>query len=109
MTIFLKAVFGPFKRTVDKGYTPKTTEVIWSFIVIDEADGVRSSTLKFSVERRKFFTTSHSKTSDSLPENVDMFVPDKPMMYGKTITDILKSKLTEDDVALVTKLAMKAR
>lgn len=117
MTIFLRALWGPFGRT-ETGVRGHPYQIDWGFIGIREDNSVGHWTLRFDVEKRKFiaFTDPGLPTAKKLQSvqlgpivHPDAFVPDRPMVYGRTYIDLFRPRLSPEDIAVMTRAALAAR
>lgn len=107
MTVHLQALYGPFHRSLERTTGAGGEAVNWSFIGIREDGTVAHWTLALNIETRTFFVVvSQSRGLKPVPECAHLFVPDKPMVYGPTITAILKARLSPDDRAFATRAAL---
>lgn len=113
-TIFMRAVFGPFNRTENK----VKGEIDWYFNAISEANACVHYKLKFRGNARNFLAVFISSGADfmnggkrwgperSTEEDSDLFVPDKPMAYGRTVAEILTNSLPDAEKAYAVAFAM---
>lgn len=125
MTVFLRALYGPFGResneTWSVGRTHKfaATQVDWHFFGIREDDSVGRWTVRFKIKERKWVAFAAPINEEIKvggvwqkaqldPAYKDAFVPDKPMVYGRTYLDILKPRLSKEDIAFASRLAIEA-
>ncbi|MGD9915728.1 MAG: hypothetical protein AB7S80_16750, partial [Rhizobiaceae bacterium] len=91
----------------------------WSFFGIREDNRMGHWTLRYQPEKRKFITMmsgcgdqSERNTRFNVGgpvEHPDAFVPDKPMVYGRTLTDIMKARLSADDIGSCAALSLGSR
>lgn len=113
MTVFLRALHGPF------GPFDENEHVDWFFFGIREDNTVGRWAVRFQPLRRTFTIVNFQvgasvragKSWLELPKDVvhpDAFVPDGPMLYGETYLAILKPRLSKADIALATRLAIEA-
>lgn len=103
MTVFLRAVYGPFDRT-EFGH-PRTSAIDWHFFGVREDNSMGHWTLRFDVQKRKFvcfLSGCLSKQTRDALENPDAFVADRPMVHGKTYVEILRKRLSNADFASAT-------
>lgn len=104
MTVFLRALFGPFHRTAHRDH------IDWHFFGVRDDNSMGRWTLRFETETRKYkLVTYPMDDKPALPEHRDMFVPNKPQVYGATYVDILKKRLTGDDIAFLTRTSLNRR
>jgi hypothetical protein len=115
MTVFLRALYGPFHRKTDEVYTadgwllrgPRAID--WHFFGIRENNTVGRWSIRFDVEKRKFLVVNYPMgDKPALPDRLDAFVLDKPMVHGPTYLAILKAHLSKDDIAFASRLALEA-
>lgn len=112
MTVFLRALWGPFGRDTnalrrDGIIVVPATEVNWYFFGIREDDTMGRWCLRWKVSERKFTAFALEmppKAAD--PAFANAFVPDQPMIYGRTYLHILKSRLSPADLAMATALSI---
>lgn len=113
MTIFLRALYGPL------GPFDENTHVDWFFFGIREDNTMGRWTIRFKLMERKWIAFAASindevkvggvwQKAELDPAFKDAFVPDKPMVYGRTYLDILKPRLSKDDIAFASRLALEA-
>lgn len=125
MTVFLRALWGPFGRTAGTSLDQLTIYWIdWHFFGVREDESMGFWTLRFDVPKRKFSVSTHpsfptAKKVKNAPRvrrgapilgpvvHPDAFMPSKPMVYGRTHLDILRPRLTAEDVALMTRAALR--
>ena len=126
MTVFLRALYGPFGRSEDRvgqrGFNQPhgwVRHVDWHFIGIREDNSMGCWCVRFEVHKRKWsaFATPLTESirvggkpmkPEFDPAFADAFVPDKPMVYGPTYLAILKQRLSKDDIAYASRLAIDA-
>lgn len=125
MTIFLRALYGPFGRDTDEHWSVgktvrySATQVDWHFFGIREDNTVGRWTIRFKLMERKWIAFAASINDEVKvggvwqkggfdPAFKDAFVPDKPMVYGRTYLEILKPRLSKEDVAFASRLALEA-
>lgn len=124
MTIFLRALWGPFGRT-ETGVRGRPYQIDWGFIGIREDNSVGHWTLRFDPAQRKFtaFASPDLPTAAKLRRDArayrgvligpisdpDTYVPNRPMVYGRTYVDIFRPRLSPEDVAVMTRAALAAR
>jgi hypothetical protein len=108
MSVFLRALYGPFgeraKGTADH-------HIDWYFFGIREDNTMGRWALRFTVRTRSFETVVFpmSQAGPPLPELVDAFVPDKPMIHGRTYLDILKERLPRSGLARAVATALESK
>jgi len=126
MTVFLRALYGPFGPFEERpgrivvnpphGYV---AQVDWHFFGIRENNSVGRWAIRFEPPKRVWkcipmpvdetVRVGKSWTKAEIdPAFADAFVPDKPMVYGRTYLDILKARLSKDDIAFASRLAIEA-
>ncbi|MBN9235126.1 MULTISPECIES: hypothetical protein [Phyllobacteriaceae] len=126
MTVFLRALYGPFGRSEDRVGQAVVNpphgwvrQVDWHFFGIREDNSMGRWCVRFKVREREWSAFAlpmaeaikvGGKWEKPLldPAFVDAYVPDKPMLYGRTYLDILKPRLSKEDIAFAARLAMKA-
>lgn len=133
MTIFLRALWGPFGPHDDSGaeYDWKTEKapgvmtlvgssparvIDWHFFGIREDNTMGRWVVRFEIKERKWklITTPGMGHFPGMlnpsvhPDFIDAFVPDKPMIYGPTYLHTLKPLLRPSDIAYATRLAIEA-
>lgn len=108
MTVFLRAVygpFGPFEEHVGTG----AHIVDWHFFGIREDDAMGRWAVRFTARERRWKTVNFPiQSKPPLPELCRAFVPDRPMVHGGTYLDILKRRLRKSDIAFATRAAIEA-
>ena len=113
MTVFLRALWGPFHRETDMrvarfgGHVIPATQIDWHFFGIREDNTMGRWTLRFRLSDRKYQIINYpmsDKPAD--PALVDTFVPDQPMIHGPTYLAVLKQRLSADDIAFASRLAL---
>jgi hypothetical protein len=105
MTVFLRALYGPFGPFVEPGC------IDWHFFGIREDDTTGRWAVRFAVKERTWKLVNFPMTGWATGVEVvhpDAFVPDRPMLHGPTYLDILKPRFGKGGVALATRLAIKA-
>ena len=126
MTVFLRALYGPFgpfeERAGQLVVNPPHGYVLrvdWHFFGIREDNTIGRWCLRFKVREREWsaFATPVDEImrvgkvrakAETDPAFVDAFVPDKPMIYGRTYLDILKPRLSEEDIAYASRITIEA-
>lgn len=108
MTVFLRALWGPFAPTEGKDH--KGRFIDWHFFGIREDNRMGRWALRFRAADRKFRAEGLTlKDKPPVPELVDAFVPDKPMLHGENVTEILRRRISDADMARATALALRDR
>jgi hypothetical protein len=108
MTVFLRSLHGPFKRR-HNGEGRADEAVTWHFFGVRDDQSMGFWHLNYSVLKRTFAAASAKQTSGAPVTNPDLFIPDAPMLYGPTLTAILKSRLSPEDLAFAAAASLKAR
>lgn len=113
MTIFLRSLHGPFKRSTDEVRDKHgrllrgPLNVDWHFFGIREDDTMGQWILRFDIRKRKYLIVNLPMSGQpALPEFVNAFVPDRPMIHGRNYTAILRSRLSDDDVGFALGLTI---
>lgn len=105
MTIFLRALWGPFSPiewTAGSDYG-----VDWHFFGIREDNSTGRWGLRYCAPKRKFSVISFPmEEKPALEELRDCFVPRQPMLYAATTTDILRNALPPAELARATALSL---
>ncbi|ESW92964.1 hypothetical protein NKL07_22125 [Mesorhizobium sp. C280B] len=104
MTVFLRVLYGPFART-ELGLTGKVYAIDWCFFGVREDNSMGHWTLRYKVAERKFVCFLSGCAEQQIgraPENPNAFVPDKPMVFGKTLAEIMRKRLSNADFASAT-------
>lgn len=109
MTVFLRALYGPFGPHDGFMVGSVPINVEWGFIGIREDNRVGHWTLQFQPLQRKFVVYLSGADSKTPPEHLNAFVPDKPMVYGPTLVAIMRRRLSSTDTARCAALALAAR
>src|SRR5689334_5200703 len=107
VTVFLRALWGPFGAFEESG----GFDFDWHFFGIREDNTMGHWAARFHVPSRTWKTVNFpmdtalkidgkwTKAGAPAPAFIDAFVPDKPMVYGRTYLDILKPRLSQKDIA----------
>lgn len=104
MTIFLRALWGPFGREETRG----CSQVDWHFFGIREDNTMGRWILRYEVATRKFKTFAQPMpTKPACDCNIDAFVPHRPMLHGRTFLDILLPRLSKEDLAAAVALSIR--
>jgi hypothetical protein len=115
VTIFLRALYGPFGRQTNEhvarygGHIIPATQVDWHFFGIREDNSMGRWAVRFTVKVRTWQIVNYSlPDKPAVSEFADAFVPDKPMVFGRTYLEILKPRLSKEDIAFASRLALEA-
>ncbi len=108
-TVFLKALYGPF-ASGNEIWHGGFLALRWCFIGINEDNFVAHYQLFFTGATRTYsMANSQITRKDDAITEPTLFVPDKPMLYGKTITEILRKQLPDKEISRAVEFAMKRR
>lgn len=105
MTVFLRALYGPF------GPVDENTHLDWFFFGIREDNTMGRWAVRFNILPRTWQTVNLPMARWAVSVEVvhpDAFVPDRPMLHGPTYLDILKPRIGKGGIALATRLAIEA-
>lgn len=124
MTVFLRAIYGPFgcleERAGQRVVNPPhgwVRQVDWHFFGIREDNTMGRWTVRFAPGTRIWSAFAAPMTesvrvgrelikAELDPAFADAFVPDQPMIYGPTYLAILKPRLSKEDIAYASRLAI---
>lgn len=105
MTVFLRALYGPFART-ELVSARQVYAIDWCFFGVREDNSMGHWTLRYKVAERKFVAflsgcAEKARKGETL-EHPDAFVPDRPMVHAKTYTELMRKRLSNADFASAT-------
>ena len=103
-----KAIWGPYREEI------QGRRIKWMFTCLLTNDDVRGYTLRFYYDSRKFSVKPHTagnenKYAASMAEQGKLkLLPEANcgLIEGRTVTDILKSRLGDERIARATALAI---
>ncbi len=112
MTVFLRALYGPF------GAFDENTHIDWFFFGIREDNTMGRWAVRFTILPRTWQTVNFPSDtpvkigrqwlSAGPAVEKDAYVPNRPMVRGRTYLDILKPRLSNDDIAFASRAAIAA-